>query len=79
MRCNVLLDSPQFYVPKTLCKEFKVEIVTENGIKTIAEEKQNLNRAYDIAVNEEVSGIRLIPISNWGESASTAVLSFDFR
>lgn len=79
MRCNVLLDSPQFYVPKTLCKEFKVEIVTENGIKTIAAEKQNLNRAYDIAVNEEVSGIRLIPISNWGESAGTAVFSFDFR
>ena len=79
MRCNILLDSPQFYVPKTLCKEFKLEVVTENGTKVIADEKKNLNRAYNIDINEEILGIKLTPISNWGDNSKTNVTSFDFN
>lgn len=79
MRCNTLLDSPQFYVPKTLCKEFKLEIMTVNGSKVISEISCNLNRAHNISINEEATAIRLTPISNWGENDLTTIFSFDFK
>lgn len=79
MRCNTLNDSPQFYVPKTLCREFVLEITGENGTEIILSEKNNLKRAYNARINKRVKNIRLIPVSNWGESNETSVFSFDFK
>lgn len=78
MRCNTLLGSPQFYVPKTLCKKFKLEIITENGAETTMDENENLRRAYDVPINKNVLGIRLIPESTWGGGEDVNVFSFDF-
>ena len=79
MRSNTLLDSPQFYVPKTLCKEFVLEAETENGAEIICKSETNLNRAYNIPVNKKVRSIRLTPLSNWGGNEETNVFSFDFK
>ena len=78
-RCNVLLDSPQFYVPKTLCKHFKLELTDADGDTNTIEETCNLKRSYHIPVKKELSSIRLIPIENWGDTENTTVFSFDFR
>ena len=78
MRCNTLIGSPQFYVPKTLCKKFKLEIITENGVETITDENENLKRAYDVPIDKNVLGIRLIPESTWGGGEDVNVFSFDF-
>ena len=79
MRANVKLDSPVFYVPKTLCRKFYVELITEKGDEKIIAENNNLKRAYHFEIGKEVTGVRLVPLSNWGESDKTTVFSFDFR
>lgn len=79
MRCSTLLDSPQFYVPKTLCKEFILEAVTDSGTEVIYKTSANLNRAYNISVGKKVRGLRLTPLSNYGESGKTNIFSFDFK
>lgn len=79
MRGNVRIDSPQCYVPKTLCKEFSVTVTTENGEKTILNQDCNRNRAYNININEPVYSISFVPKSNWGETDTTTVFSFDFK
>lgn len=78
-RCNTLLDSPQFYVPKTLCKEFILEGVTPNGLVTLYQTEKNLNRAYHIPISDKVSSLRLTPLSNWGGNDKTTIFSFDFK
>lgn len=79
MRGNVRIDSPQSCVPKTLCKAFEVTVMTENGVKTILNQGCNLNRAYNIAINEHVYGVSFTPISNWGNTDTTTIYSFDFQ
>ncbi|MBQ7573222.1 MAG: FAD-dependent oxidoreductase [Clostridia bacterium] len=78
MRCNTLLDSAVFDMPKTLSKKFYVEIVCNNQSLRIFEEENNLKRAYDIEINRSVSMIRLVNLENWGGTDKTAVFSFDF-
>lgn len=79
MRCNTLLDSPQFYVPQTLCKGFILEAMTENGPVILYRTEKNLNRAYCIPIDQKISRLRLTPLSNWGGSDTTTIFSFDFR
>ena len=78
-RCNVLLNSPDLIVPKTLCKDFTLLITDENGNTETLKYTENLKRAYDIPVNMKVKEITLIPETNWGDSDTTAIFSFDFR
>jgi len=77
-RCNVLLDAPQFYVPKTLCKSFVLEVETEYGNKCVLEVANNRTRAYHLTIAEQVNAVRLIPRENWGGNEATDVFSFDF-
>lgn len=79
MRANVKLDSPVFYVPKTLCRKFRLELVTVDGTDVIVSEENNLKRAYHLEIDKTVTGIRLVPLENWGGSSETAVFSFDFN
>jgi hypothetical protein len=78
-RANVLLSSPQMYMPKTLCRDFVLEIVFENSEKEVISVTENRKRAYHIPVNKPVSALKLTPKSNWGDSDKTAVFSFDFK
>lgn len=79
MRSNVQLSSPVFYVPKTLCKAFVLEVETAQGWKTVMESDRNLKRANHVAIGESVMAIRLVVKENWGESEYTDVFSFDFK
>ncbi len=76
-RCNIRLDSPQMYVPKTLCREFVLKYETADGEKTI-HITENRKRAYHIEIDEPIVSLSLTPVSNWGESEKTNVFSFDF-
>ena len=79
MRCNTLSDSPQFYVPKTLCREFILEADGENGNKFVLRVENNRKRSYSINIDTKVKNIRLTPLSNYGNTDETAVFSFDFK
>ena len=79
MRSNILKNSPQFYVPKTLCKKFILECETERGTEVILNEENNLTRAYNAEINRNVKSIRLIPLTNWGGTDKTTVFSLDFK
>lgn len=79
MRCNVRLDSPVMNMPKTLCKDFVLKIVTDNEEETLLDISDNRKRAYHVQVNKTVSDISLLPKSNWGGTEKTKVISFDFR
>ena len=78
-RANTLLSSPQFFVPTTLCKAFCLEIETEAGTEILLESSRNLNRTHHIPVEKPVKAIILTLLSNWGNSDSTEIYSFDFR
>lgn len=79
MRCNILLDSPQMYIPKTLCREFVLEAETENGKTELLHVENNRKRSYHVEVDKKVKSVKLIPVSNWGDSDGTNVFSFDFK
>ena len=79
MRCNIKLDSPQCYVPKTLCRKFTVFLDTPSGVKTIMDTECNLRRSYNIDINEPVHSITVIPYSNWGDTDKTRIFSYDFK
>lgn len=83
MRANILLTSPQMYMPKTLCKEFLVELETTEGTETLLYVSCNKKRAHHLIIpedkKEKVLGISLTPLANWADSDCTRIFSFDFR
>jgi len=80
IRCNIRLDSPMnFSLPATLCRGFRVDVVTEDGRETIASVRENVRRAYDIPVDKKVLAIELTVLDNYGDTNTTSVFSFDFR
>ena len=79
-RANIRLDSPQFYLPLTLCKTFRLEAETTDGTVVLLDVDHNASRAYHVEVGrDDVTAIRLIPLENYGGSGETRVFSFDFR
>ena len=79
-RANIRLDSPQFHLPLTLCKAFRLEADTTDGIVTLLDVTHNAARAYHVpVVRNDVTALRLIPLENYGRTAETRVFSFDFR
>jgi len=80
-RANILLDSPQMYPPKTLCRAFRLTADTPAGEVTLCEVTQNKKRAYHIPLPPDlcVSSLRLTLLDNWGERDSTNLISFDFQ
>ena len=79
-RANIRLDSPQFYLPLTLCKAFRLEVDTPEGTVTLLDVDHNALRAYHVEVNRAaITAIRLIPLENYGGGKETRVFSFDFR
>ena len=80
-RANVLLDSPQMHLPKTLCKSFALTADTPEGEVALLSVGNNLKRAYHVEVPQglEVSALKLRMLSNWGDSCETKLVSFDFN
>lgn len=80
-RANVLLDSPQMHLPHTLCKSFELYALTDTGKKTLYATDCNIKRAYHIKMPSDIkiNALTLKILSNWGESDSTKVISFDFK
>ena len=77
-RANQLLDSPQMYMPKTLCKEFKL-IGEHKGIQTeLLNISDNRKRSYHVKLNQCFDKLILVPISSWGDNEEITVISFDF-
>jgi hypothetical protein len=77
MRCNILDDSPRMFVPKTLARDFSVEIEYEDGRIERKEFKDNLRRNVLIAVGEKIKKMKLAVKSNWGNTNSTRVFTFE--
>ena len=79
-RANVLLDSPQTYLPKTLCAEFELWAETENGEEILLKKvTENRLRAHDVLVGQKLKKIWLVIQKTWGETEQTNLFSFDFR
>jgi len=77
-RANVLLDSPQMYVPKTLAKRFKLTACSDDGEMELIRVERNIKRMYHVKPNKPVTALRLTVFENWGGSEKTSVFSFDF-
>lgn len=79
-RANVRLDSPQFYLPLPLCKAFRLEAETADGVEVLLDVEQNALRTYHVEVGRaDITALRLIPLENYGGTGETRVFSFDFR
>lgn len=77
-RANIKLDSPDIYMPKTLCKEFKLIGGLNGNEEVLLHVRENTKRSFDLAINKELDSLKLIPLSNWGNNDKTTVISFDF-
>ncbi len=74
-RANVLLDSPQMYMPETLCKGFTLKA---DGVILFSTDN-NIKRAYHIETDIDATELTLTIHSNWGGSNTTNLVSFDFK
>ena len=77
MRASVKPDSPVMCMPKTLAKVFTVEVETEEGWTTVANEQTNLRRLVSLPIGRAVTAIRLSVAETWG-AEDVRVMSFDF-
>ena len=78
-RANILLDSPMMYTPKTLCRSFTLTAETEDGEITLLSVQNNLKRAYHADIDKPIRALKLTVLANWGGTAQTPVISFDFH
>ncbi len=79
MRANQRLDSPQMYMPKTLCREFKVVGELSGEQFEILHISDNRKRSYHLNVEKVFDKLTLIPIDSWGDKEKIPVVSFDFN
>ena len=78
-RANVPKNAPEFHLPLTLCRSFRLEMDTPEGTQTLLNITANATRAYHVPIHRsDVTALRLIPLSNYGEGTYTRVFSFDF-
>ena len=78
-RANVLLDSPQMYPPKTLCRSFRLTAITDNGEIELISQENNLKRAYHCKIQSPIISLKLQIFDNWGQDKQTNLVSFDFN
>ena len=77
-RANQRLDSPQMYMPKTLCKAFRVIGERKGEKQVLLDVTDNRKRAYHVQVDQVFDKLTLIPVSGWDDKESIPVISFDF-
>ena len=78
MRANIKLDSPQMYMPKTLCKEFKLIGKLNGETYELLHVVNNRKRSYHLNIDKKLDTLTLIPVNSWGEGDKIPVISFDF-
>lgn len=79
-RCNRLLTSPLLIMPKTLVKDFEIKIEYEQKERKseMIKVQDNKLRHYNFRPCGMVKMISLTPLSNYGNSETTNIISFDF-
>lgn len=76
---NRTWHSPDFYVPKTMTRAYRVEGVKADGaVDVLREEGNNYQRLNKIAVQGAYQAVRLIPLATWGNEQSH-IFAFDVR
>lgn len=79
MLANRPLNCPDFYVPKTLTRSYRIEGLLESGDwVNIFECGDNHQRLNVVHIEGEFRGVRLVPLSTWG-SPDFHIFSFDVQ
>ena len=79
MLANRPWHCPDFHVPKTMTRAYRIEGLNDSGNWTILyETHNNYQRLNVVPIKGEYLGIRLTPLETWGNDASH-VFSFDVR
>ena len=78
-RANRRIDSPQMYMPKTLCRDFTLFGESAGERFVLLDVKNNRKRAHHVLVNKPLDKLILVPHSSWGDGDEVPVVSFDFR
>ena len=76
MPCSYPLVQTKFKLPETLIKEYKIEIISENGAVESLYIDDNHQRFVKHKINRKANKIRFIPIASWGCSE---LRLFDFE
>ncbi|MBR6739577.1 MAG: FAD-dependent oxidoreductase [Clostridia bacterium] len=77
-RANVRLDSPQMYLPKTLCRSFRLSAIVDGREIELLRSENNIKRSHHLPLDLAVTSLKLQILDNWGESDETNLISFDF-
>ncbi len=78
-RCNYPLDYDGATVPAGMVKDFRVEVLDENGgWGTAARVTGNYRRLVRLKLSAFTAGVRLVPESSWG-SDRVRIYAFDVR
>ena len=78
-RANVRLDSPQMYMPKTLCREYYIYGELEGKREQLAHVTENRCRYLHTVTNKVFDKLILKPVASWGDGDTVPVFSFDFE
>ncbi len=79
MLCNRPLGMPDFYVPRTMTKGYRIEGVKENGDVSVLYETQSAyQRLAQISLSGSFRAVRLIPTETWG-AEDAHIFSFDVQ
>lgn len=78
MPCNFPLVQPDYKVPKTLIKAYRILANTPEGEKVIVENTNNYQRLVRHDVDVQASGVRLVPLETWGDE-KYRVFAFDVQ
>ncbi len=78
MPCTYFLDEKNYRMPETLIRSYQVEADTSNGKVLLAQVENNRRRMVRHQVGKEVTALRLIPQTTWGDT-QCRVFSMDVR
>lgn len=71
--------SPDFYVPKTMTRAYRIEGVKADGtIVTLYQTENNYQRLNKLTVSGQYKAVRIIPCQTWG-SEKSHIFAFDVR
>lgn len=76
MRANTGCNPPVMCMPKTLIKDFNIELSDENNGVITFDIKNNRKRLVLIDINKNIKSIKLTVLSAWG-SENVNIISFD--
>lgn len=78
-RANVLLDSPQIYMPRTLCREYVLLGECDGKREELLHVTDNRKRYLHLDLDRELDKLILKPVASWGEGDKVPIFSFDFE